>query len=177
MSYLIESPDGTERNLVPSLDGYEGWTVLDPDAPEEIEFKIWDGQALVDDVPAAEAWALDRLERDAEEATGNEVSRLRRQVAITFLWHEVQRLKLANSTGNVPADLTERRKQFPTLMALVALSGKTLTQVATAAENRLWDQVRRMALWEAKLMMAEDNVKIKATVAEKIAASEVSWVE
>lgn len=28
MNYLIESPDGTERCLVDSLDGYGGWTVL-----------------------------------------------------------------------------------------------------------------------------------------------------
>jgi hypothetical protein len=33
MPFLVESPDGTEKQVVPSLSGYEGWTVLEEDIP------------------------------------------------------------------------------------------------------------------------------------------------
>jgi hypothetical protein len=173
---LIEQ-DG-RRQLVASLDGYDGATVI----ADNVSVPQWanvdnikdDGTA---DIIAAETYALGKIEADAETASFGEFPKLRRQIAVVLLWHEIQRLKLSNATGNIPADLTERRKQFPTLMALVALSGNTLTQVATAAENRLWDRVRRMALWEAKLMLADDAVRASATAAGKVAAANVTWSE
>jgi hypothetical protein len=88
----------------------------------------------------------------------------------------VQRLKLMQATGNIPADATERAKQLPFLMALVQESGNTLTQVATAIENRLWDRVRRMAIAEARLLLGHDAVRAAATTDEKItAAASIDW--
>lgn len=132
--------------------------------------------AFQDDTVQAQAWALEKIEDDAERATSTQVRRLRRQVAVMELWNEVQRLKLMQATNNIPADLTERAKQLPFIMALVQQSGNTLTQVATAIENRLWDRVRNMAAAEAKLLLGHDNVRAATTVQGKVdAANNIIW--
>lgn len=129
------------------------------------------------DTPAkAELYALEMIEVEADQKTGDAVSRLRRQLSIDRTWNEIQRLKLAQATNNIPADLTDRRKMFPTLMALAALTGNTLAAVATSLESRLWDRVKRMALIEARLLQGHDAVRAATTVEQKIqAAKNADW--
>lgn len=158
---------------------------IDPENPNlepipeglDINFVTFDSAArtIAPDPVAAERWAVEKIERDAEAASATEIQGLRRRIAISSLWEQIQRLKLAQATGNIPADLTERRKQFPTLMALVVLTGKTLGIVAQEAESRLWERVRRSALIEAKLMLAHNAVRAASGVAEKLAAANVVW--
>ena len=126
----------------------------------------------------AEEWALQKVEEQAEKVNEQTIRKVRRQIAIDRLWNELQRLKLAQATGNIPTDTTERRKMFPTLMALSLLKGRTLNSVATAVEARLWDRVRKTALYEAKLLIAHDNIKAATTIDDKIAASQnITWDE
>lgn len=56
---LIESPDGTEKCLVESLDGYDGWTVIAKgiDKPEPHCYWCEDAQG----------WKLDEAARDKAE--------------------------------------------------------------------------------------------------------------
>ena len=174
--YVIK--EGDEIQKVNSLDGHEDAQLietLNDDPPHEF-FKVENDQWVPDEA-AAEAGALDAIERAYEAATEVDVKKVRKQIGIALLWQEVQRLKLAGSTNTVPATVEERRKMFPTLMAIVTLSGNTLNQVAIAIENRLWDRVRRMALWEAKSLLAEDAVRAAQTVEDKLAAAEVTWTE
>jgi hypothetical protein len=120
----------------------------------------------------AEAWALEKIEEEIEKANGDIVRRLRRQIAIDRLWQEVQRLKLHTATNTVPATTLEKAMHFPTLMALVELTGNTLGQVATATENRLWDRVREAARLEAKLLVGHDNVRAATTIDEKVVVAQ-----
>ena len=130
------------------------------------------------DLALAEQVALEKVENDAEAVTKETVNRFRRLAAINRSWGEVQLLKLANATGNIPTDLVERRKMFPTLMALVNETGNSLATVATAVENRLWDRVRQNAIWEAKLIVGHDTVRAATTVEEKLAAADnIVWSE
>jgi hypothetical protein len=48
---LIQSPDGSEKCLVKSLDGYPGWTVLADPAEPPGPFHYWDEEA--------DEWRLD----------------------------------------------------------------------------------------------------------------------
>lgn len=176
-SYVIERDGEIER--VASLDGCEGCTVVQElaDEPPHDFFKVIDGAWAEDpDTAPAEAWALNKVAAEADGARTGELPQTM-QIAVVLLWHEIQRLKLAQAVNQIPADLTERRKQYPTLMALVALTGNTLAQVATAAENRFWDRMRRMALWTAKEMLARDAVRAAGTTGGKVAAADVSWSE
>jgi hypothetical protein len=155
---------------------YAGWEQVcdaakhDPDA--ELVNDAWE-------VPLAKAEekALELVEAAADEAAAGQVARLRRQVAMAKLWDEVQLLKLYQELGRIAAlDAIERRKRFPFLMAIVEQSGNTITQVATAIENRLSSRVWAMALAEAKLLLAHDAVRAAATSDEKIAAAmAVNW--
>lgn len=166
------------QQLVSSLEGYDGAQVIAQDVVEPPEFISAEELDQTGAAPLAkvEEWALNRIESDAESASLGQVQRLRRQVAISFLWQEVQRLKLMQATNNIPADPLERAKQLPFLSALVQQSGNTLSQVATAIENRLWDRVRRMAVAEAKLILGHDAVRSASTVQDKMtAATSIDW--
>lgn len=124
----------------------------------------------------AEQTALAKVEAEAEQSSP--ISRQHRAGVILSLWDELQRLKLANLvTGGVPSTVEERRKAFPGLMALVALSGKNLPTVAAEVELRLWDRVRKLHLDHAKLMLAHDEIRAATTAEAKLAASQVNWAE
>lgn len=146
--------------------------VVEPDA------RTLQRETFRGDPAAAEAWALAQVEDDADQASAGDVGHIRRQVAITAIWHEVQLLKLAQATGNLPADAASRRKMLPTLMALVALTGNSLAQVSASMEARFWDRVRRVAIWEAKALLARDSVRAAQGVDAKMAAVEaVNWTQ
>jgi hypothetical protein len=171
---LIENPSGTERQLVQSLEGYPDWTVVQADVPDtERDKRIAEYKTPLE----AELSLIQKMDAEIEVKIGEQVPPLRRQLAIDRTWGEIQRLKLANATGNVPTDLVARRKMFPTLMAVVFLSGNTLTQVATALENRLWSRVRKTSLIEAKLLLAHDSIRTASTVAGKVDATNIDWLD
>ncbi len=159
---------------VSSLDGWDSadWdNVTLTHEPTDTELQI---AAVADDPIAAEVRALEIIEGGANREADNTISHLRRQIAIDRAWNEIQRLKLAQATGNIPTDLTERRKMFPTLMALVVLSGNTLAAVSTAMEMRLWERVKRMAVIEARLLRGHDAVRSATTPEAKIQAAKNS---
>ena len=174
MKYLIELEG--ERQCVTSLDGYDDWTVVGQSELEDPIDALIELEAIpVNDV---EAMAIAAIDSAAEETSEQIITQFRRQCMILNLWEELQRLKLANAiTGYMAGiDINERRKQFPGLMALVALSGNTITQVAAAVDNRLWERVRTIHLAHAKLMLAHDAVKAATTAAAKKAAADaVDW--
>lgn len=179
-TFVIQNAQG-EQQRVTSLDGYdmEEWEhveTIDEEPPHDFH-RLIDG-VWQEDPAMAEAKALAIVEAECDDAVCSDIKRARRQIAIALLWEEIQRLKLANMVpGAIPADLTARRKMFPTLMAVVALSGNTLAQVATALENRLWDRVRRASLWEAKLMLGHDAVRAAISATDKLAAAKITWTE
>lgn len=159
-----------------SLDGFppEEWDAVEHEEPTERDSAI----AGLDDA-GVETWALDKLEKDADDMALHEMRGLRRQVATAMLWNEVQRLKQSVDTGTFNTlSALEKAKRFPTLSALVQLSGNGISAVATAVENRLWNRVRRMALAEAKMLLARDAVRAAATRESKLAAADaVLWTE
>lgn len=64
---LLEHPNGTEKALVNSMEGYDGWTVLAADVPMPGRDDVWNGTA----------WQLDETLRDARlarEAVSNPVA-------------------------------------------------------------------------------------------------------
>lgn len=181
---LIEHPDGRREIVNAPIEnggpaGYPGATIINADVaphPHHLALIQGDGTWAIP-VDVAERWARERIEDDAEEMTLAQFRRIRRQMATVLLWNEVQRLKLA--TGNFTnLSLAEKARQFPTLAALAQQSGSTIPASAAAVESRLWDRVRRMALAEAKLLLAHDSVRNAATPEAKIAAAEaVEWKE
>jgi hypothetical protein len=176
MTYIVEK-DG-ERIAVESLEGYEGYAIVAQHEGELPEYHNVENGQIVEDMVAAEDAALKHIDRQAEQVTLEQVEDYRRQIAISILWQELQRLKIANAANMVPGDIEERRKQYPCLEALVFESGATLQQVAVAVEARLWDRVRNMALIEARLLLAHDAVREADTAQAKLdVARNVNWSE
>jgi hypothetical protein len=170
--YRLTNPTG-EVQIVGSLDGYDPavWTAVEIPAPTEQDVAT---TALT--LQQTEAWALDQVEARAEAFAMSSVMRVRREIAILNLWREIQALKLAQAVNQVPTDATERGKRWPMLMALVQLTGNGLAAVSTAAENRLSDRVKRIAVLEAKMMLARDAIRAATTKQDKIAAlNAVDW--
>lgn len=174
MRYLVEK-DG-ERQLVQSLDGYDDWTQVDEvDDDDPVSALVAVAALTADD---AGTMAEHRVTTEAEAIAAATSGDMRRQSVILSLWDELQRLKLASLVANgVPSALEERRKAFPGLMALVALSGRSLTTVATEVDARLWERVRQLHLAHAKLMLAHDAIRTATTAEAKLAASDVDWTQ
>jgi hypothetical protein len=56
---LIQSPDSAEKCLVASMEGYDGWTVLQDPAEPPAPFHYWDEET--------DTWKLDEEAHDRAE--------------------------------------------------------------------------------------------------------------
>lgn len=168
-----------ERQLVESLEGYEGATIIAENVPAEGTSpldEIQDDGSWGIPLSKAEAFALDKIDQDADEVSLAQLKNARRQMLVMILWQEVQRLKLANAVNKVPTDALERAKQFPMTTAIAEVYEVTLAQAATAIENRFWDRIKRLVMAEAKTQKAREAVQAATSAEEKIAAAEaVDW--
>lgn len=117
-----------------------------------------------------EALALADADRQAEDAHATLFSEARRE-SVDRLWSEIQRFHVQTATGTVPPAQAERRRQFPTLEALVTLSGRTIEATVADMEARLWDQVRESAVIDAQRILARDSIKTARSRAAKMAAA------
>lgn len=147
------------------------WEVVD----YGIEPTDVDSATIALDDAGTEAWALEKIEEDAEVKTGTQVKRLRRHIGMVMLWQEVQLLKMSTDFSTLTT--LQKAQRFPTLAALAQETGNSILTVATAVENRLWDRIRKMAVTQAKLLVARDAIRSAATKDDKIAAANVNLDE
>jgi hypothetical protein len=99
-----------------------------------------------------------------------------RRMVILLTWMELQDFR-ANSPNIIALTVEERAKRIPFIQALKIESGLTWAELDTAIENRLWPIVRRTALFEARCVVAKQNVTSAATVDDKITATDISFTE
>lgn len=64
---LLQSPDGSERVLVESMDGYDGWEVIAEPCDPPDAFHYWDGESWALDTDAQKRHEMLQLTRDPDK--------------------------------------------------------------------------------------------------------------
>jgi hypothetical protein len=175
------SPPGLEDERPEAervLDGYPGYAVTRTLDGLLGDFEYIDRTtgAVVEDLPAAERKALALLDQRQDAVEGAEARSPTRIRSIMFTWYEVQDLKRVAPAAVGAMTAAERAARWPFLMALVAESGASLTQVATTAETALAPKVAKLARYEARAEMGRRAVQTASTAATKeAAAGAVTW--
>lgn len=165
---------GRETDPIPAYDENIYTVRLWPRAPTE-----QDTATAHLDFTGVEQYALKLIDSKADSFILREGEPLGQQIALVLLWGELQRLKLANSTGNF-VNLTplEKAKQFPTLTALAKESNNSITNSARAIEDKLWDKIQKIATAQAKLLLARDAIKSAQTTDDVLSVvDDINWEE
>lgn len=170
---IVTVPDGKTLNDLGYGEAETAAAIPLPADYSSIPHKVEGGQ-LVPDVAEAERQALAKIDVGQERAELS-TARLARIVATFSTWYEVQDFRSLSTEAVTGLTAVQRRERWPMLSALVSESGATLPQVVSAAETELRPRVRRIALFEARAVLARRAVRTATDAATKIAAADVAW--
>ena len=180
MIYRIEKDGQIQHVAGEMIDGevagYPGWIVAAelPRVPDDEIERVVDG-AIVEDVAAAEAVALRRLD-EAQDDAERGLFRLSRLISTLLKWYELQDLKSVPTATVQAMAAADRQARRPFLTMLAVEAGASLAQTATIVEEHLGPRVRKIAIYEARAEMARRAIRSGKTGAEKLAAAEnVGW--
>jgi hypothetical protein len=165
------------KQLVADLAGYEGAKVLaegvaDPPDGLSADDLNDDGTAPLDKLQAN---ALANIDREQEEAA-SQLAQSMNAIAVTELWTDLKRLERDQADGKIPATVAERAERYPFLSALASEANVTLAVAATAVKDEIGPQVRQLAAFAARAILARRKVRqaASATAVQQAAQMELT---
>jgi len=147
---------------------YPGWEVVSDTEPTHDNQSFING-AWVDDLPAAKAEAINRINL-AEQEANERMTRVITAFSMIELWSDIKRLERDQADNKIPTTVTERNERYPFVSAVAAVANVTLAAAATTAKAELAPKVTQIALYAARALLARRNVN-NATTLEQVQAA------